>query len=35
MTMLATGGKAALRGSLDVDKKAIPHVIAHKKTGKD
>ena len=28
--MLTTAAKAALRGSLDVDKKAIPHVIAHK-----
>ena len=34
-TMLATAATAALRGNLDVDKKAIPHVIAHKKTGKD
>ena len=30
--MLATVAKAALRGTLDVAKKAIPHVIAHKLT---
>ena len=28
--MLTTAAKAALRGTLDVAKKAIPHVIAHK-----
>ena len=28
--MLATAAKAALRGTLDVAKKAIPHLIAHK-----
>ena len=28
--MLATAAKAALRGTLDVAKKAIQHVIAHK-----
>ena len=28
--MLGTAAKAALRGTLDVAKKAIPHVIAHK-----
>ena len=28
--MLATATKAALRGSLDAAKRAIPHVIAHK-----
>ena len=28
--MLATTANAALRGTLDVAKKAIPHVIAHK-----
>ena len=30
--MLTTGEKAALRGTLDAAKKAIPHVIAHKLT---
>ena len=28
--MLATAAKAALRGSLDVAKRAVRHVIAHK-----
>ena len=28
--MLTTAAKAALRGTLDASKKAIPHVIAHK-----
>ena len=28
--MLATAANAALRGTLDVAEKAIPHVIAHK-----
>ena len=30
--MLTTAAKAALRGTLDVAKVAIPHVIAHKLT---
>ena len=30
MAMLTTAAKAALRGTLDVARKAIPHVIAHK-----
>ena len=30
MDHLTTAAKAALRGTLDVAKKAIPHVIAHK-----
>ena len=30
--MLTTAAKAALRGTLDAAKKAIPHVIAHKLT---
>ena len=30
LALLATAAKAALLGTLDVAKKAIPHVIAHK-----
>ena len=32
LAMLTTAAKAALRGTLDAAKKAIPHVIAHKLT---
>ena len=29
--MLATAAKAALRGSLDATKRAVPHLLAHKR----